>query len=89
MQGIVSPVALVRLTLQQTSPLELIDVGHHSAGKHAESPGKRALTHTRSTGQDFDDACVRGSELEHGQPTVEARRRMRAELGKQGCRVRS
>jgi hypothetical protein len=88
-QGVVSPVALVRLTLQQTSPLELIDVAHHSAGKRSESPGKRALTHARGTGQYFDNACVRGSELEHSQPAVEARSRMRAELGKQGCRIRS
>src|ERR1700748_1487623 len=88
-QGVVSPVALVRLTLQQSFLLELIDVAYHPAGKCSEGPGERALTHARGTGQAFDNACVRGSELQHGQPAVEARGRMRAELGEQGCRVRS
>lgn len=61
--GIATPIALVRAALQQTFPFELIDVGDHPARQRSDAPGKRALTHTWRTGQDFEGACVRGSEL--------------------------
>jgi hypothetical protein len=86
-QRIVTPIALVRPAFQQTFSLELVDVGHHSTGEHSESFGQRGLTHAWRTGEDFENACVRGNELQHGQPDAEPRGRMCAELGKQGCRA--
>ena len=65
-QGMVTPVALVLPTLQQTLPFELVKVAHHSARECSESPGKCALTETWCTGQDFENAGVRGNELQHG-----------------------
>jgi hypothetical protein len=83
--GIVTPIALVRPTFHQSFSLEFVDVGRHSARECSESHCKRALTHAWLTGQEFEDACVRGNELQHGQPDSEPRGRMCAELGKQGC----
>jgi hypothetical protein len=65
-QGMVTPVALVRPALQQIFPFELVDVSHHSTRECSESPGKCALTETWRSGQDFENACVRRSELQHG-----------------------
>jgi hypothetical protein len=65
-QGMVTPVALVRAALQQTFPFELVEISHHSARECSESPGKCALTETWRTGQDFENAGVRRNELQHG-----------------------
>jgi hypothetical protein len=87
-QGMITPVALVRPTFQQTFSFELVEVAHHSARECSESPGKCALTEAWRTGQDFENAGVRGNELQHGQPVGEPRGGVCAELGKQGCRAR-
>jgi hypothetical protein len=63
-QGMVTPVALVRPALQQVFPFELVEVSHHSTRECSESPGKRALTHAWRSGQDFENARVRRSELQ-------------------------
>jgi hypothetical protein len=86
-QGVVTPVALVRPSLQQTFPLELVDVSHHSARERSESAGKCALTEAWRTGQDFENAGVRGSEPQHRQPVGELCGRVCAQLAKQKCRV--
>ena len=67
-QRIVSPVAFVGPALQQTSPLELVDIADHPAGECSESPGKRALAQAWCPGQDFQNAGMRRNELQHGQP---------------------
>ena len=65
-QGMVTPVALVRPALQQIFPFELVEVSHHSTRECSESPGEGALTHAWRTGQDFEDARVRRNELQNG-----------------------
>src|SRR5882757_9184068 len=79
-QGMVTPVALVRPALQQIFSFELVEVSHHSTRKRSESPGKGALTHAWRGGQDFENARVRRNELQHGQPDGEACGRVCAEL---------
>jgi hypothetical protein len=63
-QGMVTPVPLVRPALQQTFPFELVEIAHHSARECSESAGECALTETWRTGQDFENAGVCGSELQ-------------------------
>ena len=63
-QGMVTPVALVRPALQQIFPFELVEVSHHSARERSEGPGKGALTHAWRAGQDFENARVRRNKLQ-------------------------
>ena len=65
-EGIVAAVARVHAALKQLFAFKLVDVGHHAAGQCPQGAGKRTLADARGSGQDFEDACVRGSELEHG-----------------------
>jgi hypothetical protein len=88
-QRMVTPIVLVGPALQQSFAFELVDEGHHSAGERPESLGKCALTYAWFTGKDCENAGVRRSELQHGQPGGKSRGGVCADVSKQGCRARA
>ncbi len=80
-QIVTAAVTGIATAFDEAAGFEFVDEGHQAAGNHSEPRGERLLRNCRAGGKDTENAGMRRSKLQLGEPPGKSRSGMSTHLG--------